>query len=239
MEQEFGDGESEYEVEGFGEEAFESTQKGEISEEAVYEPEEEVDEVLLTDEKLTPRFLSTVVGPFLMATADIQHIIDEIQGQPTQDVRVKSINQYSPINVSLEGASEALEQIKDTIVPWRRKHTKKIARLTEREKRVEIENKKAEILEKRARAAIHEAEAEKLTVEADERREKIEGMKLENEKLRIELYRAKIQLALEVLNQVAPNLTETERIGYVVKLLPPLNTIVYSEIEVSTDDTAV
>jgi len=71
---------------------------------------------------LTPRNLSTGVSPFLNAISDIQHIIDEILKQQPHEIQIKEIKQYSPISVSLDGASEAIGLIKDTVVPWRRKH---------------------------------------------------------------------------------------------------------------------
>jgi hypothetical protein len=110
-----------------------------------------------------------------------------------------------------------------------------MAHLLEREKQAEIGSKKAEILEKRARAAKDQAETAKIEAEAAKQREETERMKLENEKLRLELHRAKIQLALEVLAQVAPNLSETEKIIFVVKLLPPLDIFAFSELEIAAD----
>jgi hypothetical protein len=110
-----------------------------------------------------------------------------------------------------------------------------MAHLTEQEKKVEIGARKADILEKRARAAKDKAEAQKISTEAEKQRAETEALKLENEKTRLELQHAKIQLALDVLAQVAPNLPETERIAYIVKLLPPLDIIVSTELEIASD----
>lgn len=112
-----------------------------------------------------------------------------------------------------------------------------MARLSEQDKQADIETKKAEVLEKRANAVKGRAEAEKLEAEAIKQREEAEKMKLENEKLRLELHRAKIQLALDILNQLAPSLPETERIAYLVRLLPPLDTVISSNLQIVAGTT--
>jgi len=102
-----------------------------------------------------------------------------------------------------------------------------MARLLELEKQADIENKKAEILEKR----VH---VENERVETTKKRDEAEKLKLENEKLRLDLQRAKVQLAIEVLNKIAPNLSETDRISYIVRLLPPLDLLIFSELEITS-----
>jgi hypothetical protein len=184
---------------------------------------------------LTPDYLADTVTPFLRGIAELQAIIDEINGKERSIVRIKRLAQWSPINVNLQGGAEALEAIQDAVVPWRIKHKKEIANLQEQEKRAEIEVRKAEILEKKSLAAKSKAEAKKLAAEAARQREEAEALKLENEKQRLELHRAKIQLALDILSMVAPNLTESDKIAYVVKLLPPIDVLGSSELEVTTN----
>jgi len=183
------------------------------------------------EDMLTPSFLLATLGPFLQAIADIQYSIDEIQRNKRSKVLIKSITQQSPISITLEGAAKAVEIVGNLVIPFRRKHQQQLALLQEQEKKVEIGNRKAEILEKRAKAAKDRAEATKVAAEAAKQHAETERALLENEKVRIELHRAKIQLALEILSQVAPSLTETEKIAYVIKLLPPLEVLVSSELE--------
>lgn len=186
---------------------------------------------------LTPAYLASDIVPYLKAITDIQHVIDEILGRTPSLLKIRSITQKSPISVSLEGAAEAVQEVKDTVIPWRREHIVIMARLAEQEKQAEIETKKAEVLEKRASATKSRAEAEKLLAEAARQHEEAERLKLENEKLRLELHRAKIQLALDILNKLAPALPETERITYLVKLLPSLDTLTSSNLEIVVDAT--
>lgn len=182
---------------------------------------------------LTPVYLGREVIPYLDSIAEIQRIIDDIFRRPPREVKVKTISQNSPISVSMEGASQAIELVRDTITPWRRKHAQEMARLSEAEKQAEIESKKAEILEKRARAQKERAEVEKIAAEVVQQREMAEKARLENEKLRVELQREKIQLAIDIVAKVAPNLSEKEKIAYIVRLLPPVEVLALSELSVA------
>jgi hypothetical protein len=168
---------------------------------------------------LTPEYLANSITPYINAVIDLQHIIDEIKKRKPSDINIKEIKRNSPISVSLDGAGEAIQIIKETIVPWRRKHAETMARLLEQEKSVEIEAKKAEVLEKRAIAAREREETDKV--------------KLENEKLRAEisLQKAKVQLALDILSIISSNLNQTEREIYIQKLLPIIDTLALGKIE--------
>lgn len=187
------------------------------------------------EQNLTPRYLANSIAPYLIAIDDFQRIIDEILGEKHLEVKIKRIGQYSPISMSLEGASTAIPLVKDTIVPWRRKHAENMARLLEADKEAEIKSKRAEILEKRARAQKDREEAARLSAETQKLLAEAEGMRLENEKSRLELHRAKIQLALDLLNKIAPNLSETERIAYLIRLLPPLDTLLFNDLDIEND----
>jgi hypothetical protein len=183
--------------------------------------------------ELTPKNLAKIISPYLDAIEGIQSLIDEIKNKPFDEIKINSITQNSPISVNLEGAPEAVKLVQENIIPWRRKHAEVMANFSEQEKVTEIESKKAEILEKRANAAKGRAEAEKITAEAAIQREGAEKVKLENEKLRLELQRQKIQLALEVLDKLSPHLPDTERAIYLIKLLPHLNIILESSVEIT------
>src|SRR5690242_16648530 len=116
----------------------------------------------------------------------------------------------------------------------RRQHAETMARLQEQEKQEEIARKQAEIAEAYARARKDRQEAERLGAEAALKRAEAEKLSLENEKLRLELHKAKIELALQVLGMVAPTMPEAERIVYVVKLLPPLDVLTGSPLQIAS-----
>lgn len=184
---------------------------------------------LSTTQKLTPEYLKTQIIPYLQAIFEFQYVIDEINDRSPHDIRLVSISQNSPVSISLEGATEAIKLIKESVIPWRRKHAEMLAALVESEKLAEIEIRKAEIKEKHARA-------EKESAEAAKQRAEVERMNIENEKLRLKLYRAKIQLGIEILTQISPTLSETERVSFLIRLLPSLDTLTSSELTLSYDN---
>lgn len=165
--------------------------------------------------KLTAEYTRDILTPYLNAVEKLQQIIDGIKKRKIHKIEILDIKQNSPISVSLDGASEAIQVIKDTVVPWRRKHAESMAHLIEQEKLVEIEAKKAEVVDKKIIA-----------------REQANKLKLENEKLRLELQQAKIQLAMDVLNNISHNLTQSEREAIVNRLLPILDTLAFSRLEI-------
>ena len=200
--------------------------------------------VLVSDEyqltgyvnELTPDYLQTKVYPYVNAIADVQHLIDEIQGRQYHDVIIRKIVQRSPISVSLDGASEAIQVIKESVVPWRRKHAETMARLVEQEKKLEIEIKKAEYYSKRVLSEKERQEAQLLMAKSNE---EITRMKLENEKLKLEIQRERVQLALDLLVKISPNLSEAEKIAFIAKLLSPLDVLIFNEVGISIENKKV
>lgn len=168
---------------------------------------------------LTPEYVATTIVSYINAIIDLQHFIERINGQEPSNIKITEIKRNSPISVSLDGASEAIQIIKETIVPWRRKHAEMMAQLIEQEKLIEIEAKKAEVLEKRAIAA--------------KEREQTDKIKLENQKLRLELElnQAKVQLGLEILSAISKNLDEYEKEIYIRELLPIIEILAAGKID--------
>lgn len=175
---------------------------------------------------LTAKYLSENVAPLLSAISEMQYVMNMIQKRENSNVKITFISQQSPISVSLDGASQTLQTITEMVVPWRRKHAEEMARLSTLEKQAEIESIKADVLEKRAKA-------EKERGEIIKQRHEAERLSLENEKLRMEIQKEKVQLVLDILTRVAPNLSETERMTYFVRLLPSLDIITSSELEIT------
>ena len=200
------------------------------------EEENERTRLILDKENiLTPEYLENIVSPFIVALANLQKLIDSIKGRNGRRVVVRSITYYSPINVSLEGMAEAVTVVRDTVVGWRRDHDKKLAELAEKEKATEIERQKAELLKIRAEAAKDRAEAGRIRAEATRQLGEAERQNLDNERLRFELQRDKVNYTLELLQRIAPNLLETEKITYVMKLLPILETINSSPLQIALE----
>ena len=180
---------------------------------------------------LTAGYLESVVSPFIVALTDLQKFIDAIKGRKDNIVIVRAITYYSPVSVSLEGVADAATVVRDSVVGWRREHSKKLAQLVENEKATEIERQKAELLKLRAEAAKNREEVKKIQAEAKILLEEAERQRIENERLRFELQRDKVNFALDLLKKMAPNLTETEKITELMKLLPILETLESSSLQ--------
>lgn len=187
------------------------------------------------NQRLTSHYLTTTVGPYLEAVSAIQHIINEMHGNEMREVIVRTITYASPINVSLEGAAEATELVRDLIVPWRREHAHQMAHLEQREKTALIESYEAEAAESQARAQRELTEANKVEAETSlaRTRAEVERMNLENEKLRLEIQEAKIRLALNVLDRLTPQLSDEQRISYAIQLLEPLGVLTSSPLQLA------
>jgi hypothetical protein len=182
---------------------------------------------------LTPFYLEQQVLPVLKAIANIQQVSDDIRGKKDRaSIRIGRISQHSPINIGMEGVSNTVEILRETLTPWRRKHAESMAKLAEQEKLAEIEFKKAEILESRVRASQGREEAKKLLAEVRRQEEETKRLALENEKLKLDLERARVQLVLDILAELGQNLSEQERITYVVRLIQPIMVLTDSNLEI-------
>lgn len=191
------------------------------------------------DVTLTPTSLMGQITPYLLAVSELQKIIDSVKGQPIKPVNIKSISQNSPVSVSLDGAADATEVVRDIVVPWRRVHGKDMAQLEKQEKAVLIEDAKASVVEKRIRTQKERVETKK--IEAEIHPEKvnieIERMRLENEKLRLEIEEKRIKMALEIL-EIGPELSQEQRILFVMQLLKPLGILTTSSVQLDDGTTS-
>jgi len=73
--------------------------------------------------RMTARYLSATIHPFLQAMVDLQNAIEVIQGQPPREVIINTISamrQDLPLGISITGAAQAIKLTKEMIVPWRR-----------------------------------------------------------------------------------------------------------------------
>jgi len=183
------------------------------------------------DKPLTPDYLEIIVAPYLKALESLLQIINEIKGKPLDVIAIEGITKRSPLSVNLDaGAGEAIRAIQETVVPWRRKNAKEM-------KEIELELKKAEVVQTRIRTAKEREESKKISVEAKREQAEIERINLENEERRLaleekrfEFEKKRIGLALELLNRLKVDMTEAEKIAYVVRLLEPLKVLTASEI---------
>ncbi len=168
------------------------------------------------DESTSILWISQVTV-FITALSDLQKTIDIIKGQPSKPVIVKSFSRNSPIEVSLDGAAEAIKVVHE-MLPSQRDYV-------ETKKGLEIEASKAEILKIRAEARREHEESKKIETERDV---EVEHKRLDNEKLRLEIEEKRINLVLKVLDRLSPELSQTQKILYSMELLKPLGVIIDS-----------
>lgn len=181
---------------------------------------------------LTPDFLAEKISPYLQAIENIQQITDEIRAVEHTPIRITQISQHSPIGVSLEGVSDTVQLIVDYVVPWKRKHAEKMAEYARREKQYEIEKMRIEIQETNFQSIKNKQDLEKLSIEIEKMRAETEKIRIDNEKARLELASAKINLASDILTRVTPNLPENERLSHLFRMLPMIDSLVSSDIEI-------
>lgn len=180
---------------------------------------------------LTPETLSTQLAPYLQAINDFQIIVTELENDSPHPVRLRSISQNSPTDINLDGASETIKTIKEDIIPWRKEHAQHLAQIEIGQKELEKEQAEVSVLEARAKARQSQKYNE---LELDKKRAEIERMRLKNEKMRLDIQKEQIELAISVIEKLAPSLPETERLAYVMKILKPLQLLVHSPLEIDS-----
>jgi len=195
----------------------------------------ETQQFFITNEevKLSPDILINLVAPFIKAIADLQSTINNFRERYYPKVTIRLISQNSPITIGLNGAGEAINSLKEDVIPWRKENAKVIAEIQTRNLEADIKRKEAETLEIRARSQKDKAECEKIKAEAAKMRAEAEQIRIENDKKKFELDKAKFDLAFEIVAKFHPDLEESQRITQVMKLLPSLNTFAMTEIDVS------
>jgi hypothetical protein len=85
----------------------------------------------LARRRITPRYMVERIGPYLLAIAELQTVVDELQGRPTAEIGIGSlvVGAENALNVTLENAVEAIRWTQTKITPWRKQHAEVIGRL--------------------------------------------------------------------------------------------------------------
>jgi hypothetical protein len=188
-------------------------------------------------EALTPQYLASAVVPYLRAVADLQQIIDELEKKAPRQIRILAITEGSPVSATVEGMSGAVQLIQETVTPWQLDHTKPLAHLVQRERKAAIELARVEILEARARVSEDAVTSKKLLAKAADRYARAETWLQEGRDQRQSLQYAEIHLALQILSQIEADLQEEESMAYLLRLLPVLETLLSSPLQISAVHT--
>jgi putative methionine-R-sulfoxide reductase with GAF domain len=183
---------------------------------------------------LSPGYVSDVIIPYVRAMVELQHTLDELDGQPRREVRILTIQPGTPVSLAVAGLDRATHLLEARVQPWKEERASLLAEATQKEGETTIETAWVEILEARARAAAGPDEREKALAQAGHQRAEVARRLAEAQPLRSDMQRAILQLAFDLLAELAPNLPNGEQIVRALRLLPPLETIVTSPLALSS-----
>ena len=148
-------------------------------------------------------------------------------------------------NVSVLGVKETIELLLEWVIPWKRQQAERREKLENAKRQSEIYKLNAETLEKRAQAdrelanktldvaqaRLTWAQAEKTLADAElvraQARKEIAIAERTEKELRLET----IKLALSIVEKYGSNLRPEEKLDYAMKLLPRIEIIANSPLE--------
>jgi len=177
--------------------------------------------------------LLDVVNPYLGAVAEIQHCIDDLEDKPQSQVRVVAIAYGSPVVATVEGIRDAATVIGQTVAPKRRYLEDLAGRLLLAEKEAAVERARIEVFEARSRLAGNTNGDEQPNADVASEIAHLQRLELDRERLDAELQRNKIILACDLIAWVCPDLSTAETIHYVIRLLPALDQLLSSPLQLS------
>ena len=145
----------------------------------------------------------------------------------------------------MEGIKDAVDTVKEIVVPWRRKNAERKAKLENALRQAEIQRLNAETLTAQVKAERERASAEldrtqaelflsqakKTEAEATLVLAQAKKTMAEAERERTALRQTKIELAMRIVERYASSLSGTQKLDYVIRLLPVLDRVISSEIE--------
>lgn len=175
-----------------------------------------------TEHRLTPEYLLTTVSPFINAIAEIQRVVNDIKGHEFSDVYITSITQNSPIGVSLDGVSDVLRLIVEIFDKGKRDRSKRMEEHLLVEKRLELEKKRLELQE--------------MNIHLAKEGEELKKLKLENLKTQLAIESEIAQASVNVIERVAPQLSESERMIYIGRLLKPVGVLMTSDLNIAVKE---
>jgi hypothetical protein len=141
-----------------------------------------------------------------------------------------------PVNIQVEGIGDAIQIVQDQIAPWVRGHGRRMADLSESELRAEIALREATLLTHQATLESSLDEAGRLRSEAAQLEHEVEQWRIKNAELQMALHQAKVQLALDIVERISPGLSEPDKMSFVLRLLPSIETLISSPLELKLSE---
>ncbi len=163
--------------------------------------------------KLSPKTLETVLTPYLKAVEAFQKACDEVMSQPASDMIVVSIlkdPEKPQVIVKATGLYQAFRLLRINIVRWREMHLETITKL----------NEKPPVTYRDWTVEPTASEVSDPQLEIDKK-----------------LRESAIELAYEVLTDLAPHRSKEDNKAYIPKILPHLQQLVLSPLRLIQDST--
>ena len=137
------------------------------------------------------------------------------------------------ISVSMDGVKDALDALKEIIIPWRRQNSERIAKLDSVLRQTEIERANAETLMTTAKIAREQfslskdkseaelilSQAKKTEAEAALLLAQTEKVLAEADRERTAIKHLQIELAMKIIEKYSPNIEPTKKMDYVITQL--------------------
>ncbi len=165
--------------------------------------------------KLTAKTLETILIPYLKAIEEFQKACDEVMSQPISEVIVVSIAkdiEKPHLIVKATGLYQAFRLLRINIVRWREMHLETIVKL----------NEKPPVI-------YHD-----WTIEPTATTSETSDPQIETDK---KLRESAVELAYEILSDLAPHRSKEDNEIYIVKILPYLQQLVLSPLRLMQDST--
>lgn len=202
--------------------------------------DKELSESALTDdyivvsniEAINPNTLSTQIVPFLEALFALQAIIDQLNNnKPTATPKIISISQNSDATFRIRGIPDAGRIFKEIIAPWIGKNARLIARLKIFQKQEELASLQVGIASLQVK--VEEIDSNSVL----EAKEAVEGELFEApmpqgfqtnseiHEIKRYIYKETFDMAAALVDESAPNLSEDERLNYIIQIINQFNDI--------------
>jgi pSer/pThr/pTyr-binding forkhead associated (FHA) protein len=175
--------------------------------------------VIITDDSagdllmITPQFLETRLMPFLSGLANAQKVVDTFKERTTSVVAIKSIAYSDPnrVEVLIQGCSDVIGLFESRINTWRKLYSMKIYEI---------------------RKVLDQAKQ-------DNSPEAQQKLRTQTGPLRAEMREYMGQLASDCVRDIIPDMDASKRAEYAEKLMPAIQTLIFSPLQIMIDVESV
>jgi len=149
------------------------------------------------------------------------------------------------ININMEGVKDAVDTVKEIVIPWQKEQAERKTKLENALRQAEIQRLNAQTLAEQAKVEQEKstleinqaqgelilAQAKKTEAEAKLILAQAEKTFAEAEKERENMKLERIKLAERIVEKYNPNISGPEKISYIIRLLPDIDRLLSSGVE--------